>query len=770
MVGHGVSGSGGGGVSPAGLAGYATQAWVAQNFLSIDFFNKLFKAHSATGDVLPNDTDTAITDIEALFGFWTNQYISALGKNSSGGGGGGGGSSTLAGLDDVQFGTLANGQALVYDSASGKWVNGTVIPDLTDYATKSWVQQQGYLTASALTGYATESWVNDKGYVTELWVTGKGYATETWVEGKGYALAANVYSKTDADAKFLTVAFFNRLFQAYNGTTSVNANDTTSTIDNIKAMFGFWTNQYISALGKNSSGGGGGGGSSTLAGLDDVQFGTLANGQALVYDSASGKWVNGTVIPDLTDYATKSWVQQQGYLTASALTGYATESWVTGKGYATESWVTGKGYATETWVEGKGYALAANVYSKTDADAKFLTVAFFNRLFQAYNGATSVNANDTTSTIDNIKAMFGFWTNQYISALGKNSSGGGGGGGSSTLAGLNDVQFGTLANGQALVYDSASGKWVNGTVTPDLTDYATKVWVQQQGYLTQHQSLAGYATESWVQQQGYLTQHQSLVGYATESWVEGKGYLTAETDPTVPAWAKAATKPSYAFSEIGGTVAFSQLPTLYWANVPVGSSSDSATTPTFSALNVTNDAIVGGSVNAKCMELSFSTPFIDFHHAVSNADFTSRFITTDYGVMSLQSKNDGGTSIASAFCIGEGFTGSYLQIGNIRVVYDSTNNALQIIKNDGTPAGLYATGGLSALGMSAGAGGEGSFSKLGVSGDTTLNKLTVNGVTSFSQSVTFSRLVYFDDDIVINVGGTEMYLDTSKCVELGILS
>jgi len=627
MVGRGASGNGGGGVSPAGLAGYATQAWVAQNFLSIDFFNRLFKVHSATGDVLPNDTETTITDIEAIFGFWTEKYISALGKNSSGGGGGG--SSTLAGLDDVQLNNPQNGQALVYNN--GNWVNGTVIPDLTDYATKVWVQQQGYITASALTGYATESWV-----------------------------------------------------------------------------------------------------------------------------------------------------QQQGYLTASALTGYATESWV-----------TGKGYATETWVEGKGYALVANVYSKTDADAKFLTVAFFNRLFQAYNGTTSVNANDTTSTIDNIKAMFGFWTNQYISALGKNSSGGGGGG-SSTLAGLDDVQLNNPQNGQALVYVynsiTGEGKWINGTVTPDLTDYATKVWVQQQGYLTQHQSLVGYATESWVQQQGYLTQHQSLAGYATETWVQQQGYLTEETDPTVPSWAKAATKPSYAFSEIGGTVSFSQLPTLYWANVPVGSSSDSATTPTFSALNVTNDAIIGGSVNAKCMELSFSTPFIDFHHNVSNADFTSRFITTGYGVMSLQSKNNEGTSIASAFNIGEGFTGSYLQIGDIRVVYDSTNNALQIIKSDGTPAGLYATGGLSALGMSAGAssiqamtfnylnvntkitGGEGSFSKLGVSGATTLQTLTVNGVTGFSQSVTFSRVAYFDDDIVINVGGTEMYLDTAKCVELGILS
>ena len=653
MVGRGASGSGGGGVSPAGLAGYATQAWVAQNFLSIDFFNRLFKVHGATDDVLPNDTETTITDIEAIFGFWTEKYISALGKNSSGGGGGG--SSTLAGLDDVQLNNPQNGQALVYayDSITGegKWINGTVIPDLTDYATKSWVQQQGYITASALTGYATESWVQQQdyltasaltGYATESWVTGKGYATESWVEGKGYALAANVYSKTDADAKFLTVAFFNRLFQAYNGTTSVNANDTTSTIDNIKAMFGFWTNQYISALGKNSSGGGGGG-SSTLAGLDDVQLSNLQNGQALVYNN--GKWVNGTVTPDLTDYATKAWVQQQGYLTQhQSLAGYATESWVQQQGYITSSALAG-----------------------------------------------------------------------YLPLSGGTMTG--------------DLHLGSSAGVSPFIYFGDSSYVYIGEDADD------------------HLTIKGNKGVNFIVGSGYDVTINSA-NIATQSWVQQQGYLTDETDPTVPAWAKAATKPSYAFSEIGGTVAFSQLPTLYWANVPVGSSSDSATTPTFSALNVTNDAVVGGSVNAKCMELSFSTPFIDFHHNVSNADFTSRFITTGYGVMSLQSKNDGGTSIASAFTIGEGFSGSYLQIGNIRVVYDSTNNALQIIKSDGTPAGLYATGGLSALGMSS----------------------VASSITGFSQSVTFSNKAYFDDDIVINVGGTEMYLDTAKCVELGILN
>jgi len=41
---------------------------------------------------------------------------------------------------------------------------------------------------------------------------------------------------------------------------------------------------------------------------------------------------------------------------------------------------------------------------------------------------------------------------------------------------------------------------------------------------------------------------------AVAAFVEGKGYLTSftETDPTVPDWAKASTKPSYALSEITG--------------------------------------------------------------------------------------------------------------------------------------------------------------------------------------------------------------------------
>ena len=90
-------------------------------------------------------------------------------------------------------------------------------------------------------------------------------------------------------------------------------------------------------------------------------------------------------------------------------------------------------------------------------------------------------------------------------------------------------------------------------LTTDL-DTSIKGWVNEQGYLTEHQdlsdyalkseipSLEGYATESWVTSQGYLTEHQdlsdyalkseipSLEGYATESWVTSQGYLTEHQD------------------------------------------------------------------------------------------------------------------------------------------------------------------------------------------------------------------------------------------------
>lgn len=52
-----------------------------------------------------------------------------------------------------------------------------------------------------------------------------------------------------------------------------------------------------------------------------------------------------------------------------------------------------------------------------------------------------------------------------------------------------------------------------------LSGYATEAWVENKGYLTEHQSLSGYATEAWVGEQGFLTEHQDISALATKEEV-----------------------------------------------------------------------------------------------------------------------------------------------------------------------------------------------------------------------------------------------------------
>ena len=162
--GSGSSGGGGGG----DVMGGVTKAWVNQNYVSIEFFNRLFETYdSATPtptQVLPNDLESTITNIKAKFGFWTEQFLSALGQGT---GGGGGGASALTDLVDVTITSPTQGQALICDG-NGHWVNGSITPDLSSYATKAWVQQQGYITSSALNGYATQMWVQQQGFITDI--------------------------------------------------------------------------------------------------------------------------------------------------------------------------------------------------------------------------------------------------------------------------------------------------------------------------------------------------------------------------------------------------------------------------------------------------------------------------------------------------------------------------------------------------------------------------------------------------------------------------
>ncbi len=55
---------------------------------------------------------------------------------------------------------------------------------MSDYVTMSWISSQNFVTSESLTGYATQSWVNDQHFLTSVVLD--GYATESWVQSQGY--------------------------------------------------------------------------------------------------------------------------------------------------------------------------------------------------------------------------------------------------------------------------------------------------------------------------------------------------------------------------------------------------------------------------------------------------------------------------------------------------------------------------------------------------------------------------------------------------------
>ena len=276
------------------------------------------------------------------------------------------------------------------------------------------------------------------------------------------------------------------------------------------------------------------------------------------------------------------------------------------------------GYATKSWT-----------------DENYVGKEFFSSLFKAYDAnGNEVLPNDTDTQIDNIKAMFSFWTNFAITALGT--------GGQSTvglrLSQLDDVNVAGVTNGQALVYDSTSQKWVPGTVSG-----GSVAW---NNITNKPTTISGYGITDCYISNGTITigsssitpitSHQSLAGYAKEQWVS-QNFLALTG------------------GEVTGTLVLSK------------TQDASGTADNGPAL------VVGGTRSQAHIE-------IDSNEVIAKQNGSSAavlWLNDHFGVDS---------------------DGQGIQIGSIKIVYDSSNNALKVIKSDGTSANFYATGGVSALG------------------------------------------------------------------------
>jgi len=379
-----------------------------------------------------------------------------------------------------------------------------------------------------------------------------------------------------------------------------------------------------------------------------------------------------------------------------------------------------------------------------------------------------------------------------VSALGANTSGGGGGGGASTLSGLLDVALSSPSNGQVLTYDNATGKWVNAAVpTPSMAGYATEIWVDQNylksvafSDLTSHPTtLSGYGITDAKIQNGTITLGSNTITPLTSvafndltshpTTLSGYGITDAKIDSGTITLGSSTITPltSVAFNDLtthpttiagyGITDAKIQNGTItLGSNSITPLTSHQTVSGTFWGQAWSNGGTVKGSLVAgsnggaieqfHCIELNNAGSlsgyggYIDFHYNGSAADYTTRLIESEAGVMLIQAKNSVSpyADKVVGLKIGSDVTGeSYVQIGNVRLVYDTSNNALKVIKSDGTAANFYATGGVSALGISSGSGG--SVENLTMTG--TL-KFRVNGMDS---------TIYADNDGYLHIDGNE---------------
>lgn len=598
----------------------------------------------------------------------------------------------------------------------------------------------GGINPSELAGYATQAWVEGN-YVSKMFFNQMfelQYSQRVLTKD-----GETVIDDETTDMVATPNTFIDTTTQTRTDAETGYTIETTNTITGIKAKTGLWTPSYLSALGQNTSGGGGGGGgASALSDLLDVQLSSPTNGQVLMYNSTLGKWINGTVQSSGGTVTSITMSVPTGFsVSPSTITTNGTFAISFASGYSLPTtakqskWDTAYGWGNHA---NAGYASADDVYTKSQADGKFMTIEAFQRLFQPLDSSGNAVAHPYSSGVDSIKALFGLWTQSYLSALGQNSSGGGGGGGSSTLHDLLDVNIPatmTQANdGQVLMYSYSQGKWINGTPNVSWGNITSKPT-----------TIAGYGITDAKIQNGTITLGSDSITPLTSF---------TETDPTVPAWAKQPSKPSYSFSELtthpttiaGYGITDAKFGTAGTDYVPItlGSTTKNVLTDhqtvsgTFWGQSWQNGGTVTGNMSG------VGTITMSGNIDMNNAQ-AIRF--KDYGgtyrnVMTFNSgnvlaigyhvrQNNYVTDIQGGritFAVNQNQTGDAyrleafeinpsgrvlvkqgtqgLQIGDGLLVWDSGNNAFKVMKSDGTSANLYTTGGLSALGMNSGSSGS----------------------------------------------------------------
>lgn len=342
--------------------------------------------------------------------------------------------------------------------------------DLTGYATEQWVQNQGYLKEHQdLSDYATKVYVNEAKSTLESNlnnlsssvsndIQNKGEEVKTWVQDQGYL-------KEHQDISGLATK-----------------TELTEAKDNLQG---------------------------NITSLSESVARDLAN-VSVPEGVATEAWVQSQ------DYASKSYVDNAVSSSSVDLTGYATETWVESQGYLKEHQDI-SGLATKSELNSVSQSVQTDI-------SNLATKGELNEAKNIIQDDMIILSGSMAKTIDD-----------YTAGL------------------ITEIQN----------QDYASKTYVNDAISSssiDLTGYATETWVQNQGYLTEHQDISNLATKAELTSvsesiqtdisnlatktelndtknnlQGNITSlsesvARDLTGYATETWVQNQGYLKEHQD------------------------------------------------------------------------------------------------------------------------------------------------------------------------------------------------------------------------------------------------
>lgn len=620
--------------------------------------SKLFTALDKEGnEVNPDDENAEIYAIRANYSLWSVGFLSAKGISDGGTGGGGGGAVALYQLLDVEKNADIAGVA-------------------------------GATKGSVLT-FNGDKWYADK--------------------PKTAAGISNLFTALDNDGN------------------EVDLNDESKlgTITNIRVNYALWSVDWISAKGKSSGGSGGGGGLINLVYGFESLGGTFDNNDNSatfnaftineIWKLASSGLTNVTVTGSgnaVTDVIKGSDGRSLTFTKGST---FATKSEFDALNTKFNDFLTGsdaddiinKWSELEVFLQGMKESdnLAVILQSKMDKTA-------FSKLFTALDASgNEVDPSDDTKTIASIRANFGFWGVDYISAKGV-SKGSGGTGGASTLYQLvdvlaNDTEDGVegAAAGKALVFDGTH--WRAGDA--GLNESQLYSYLTANKYLTQSAADSRYVTSS----------RKVIAG----TGLSGGGALTSDvtlslgTSGVVAGTYTKVMVDAYGRVTSGTNLSATDIPNLDWSKITTGKPTTLAGYGITDAVTLTTAQTISGRKTFS-QNIVFNNnggiTYTDSNVVLRNS--AGHTILASFGNGEINLRPNGHNNTEGAVWINKkgnvqapSVSTNTITIGDAQLVYDSKNKALRVKhRTDGNTVGFYSDGWITALGVQTGGAGGGS--------------------------------------------------------------